>query len=464
MSAPLGGMGGGVKGWSHTCCNARRDGEMLGAPLVRGCMQQIIIDANIALHFKRVDEIDWLHLANASEAKLLVVPQLMTELERKKVHASSGVIRKRAAGFIDYLVAKMDLPDPIEIRPSVFLCFHTFEPILDFESENLAPDIDDDRYIASAIELARQNEGDIWIASQDGGMALKLRSRPVKLLRIPPKYSLPEEVDEETKELRKAKQELDRIKLARPALALEFKNGEKIWSQALLKEIPFQGPTTQEIAEEYELTPRPIFKKPSQPSLEDFARSAYRDTLASWEMSARARDAYLAEYEQYLRAEATWLDKLCRVYEVQLNLENSGAASATHVDVALSLPADTSALEWSDFDKRPEPPERPRARSWMDRISEPLIYPNMDFRHNLAMPSDGDVYIDEAGKEATFEIKVMKPKSTVSLEKFCIYLAPEMVGKTFTLNAKIQFAEAEPVLAQLPIRTHITTDSRELGE
>jgi len=63
----------------------------------------IIVDANIVLHYRRIDEVDWPALARSSPCNIVIVPALMAELERKKATASSPVIRKRRVHFHEFM-------------------------------------------------------------------------------------------------------------------------------------------------------------------------------------------------------------------------------------------------------------------------------------------------------------------------------------------------------------------------
>lgn len=195
---------------------------------VAGIMRtaNIIIDANIVLHYRRIDEIDWPTLTAAEHCDVIIVPALMRELERKKITASNPTLRKRAGRAIDFLVKRMDEADPIELRSGCNLVFRDQEPLIDFESERLDRVVDDDQYIASAIEIAAETDCDTYIATADGGMKLKVRSRPIKTVRPPEDMKLTDEPDPETLELREAKKELERLKTASAKPTVTFESGE----------------------------------------------------------------------------------------------------------------------------------------------------------------------------------------------------------------------------------------------
>ncbi len=57
----------------------------------------VILDANLLLHFKRPDEVNWLAYTHASGVVLLASPILFRELEQQKIFNQLPKLRGKAA-------------------------------------------------------------------------------------------------------------------------------------------------------------------------------------------------------------------------------------------------------------------------------------------------------------------------------------------------------------------------------
>jgi hypothetical protein len=58
--------------------------------------KRVYPDTNIALHYKRFDQLDWLKLVDASEVDLVLSPVFVAELDRKK-YEGTRLVRARAS-------------------------------------------------------------------------------------------------------------------------------------------------------------------------------------------------------------------------------------------------------------------------------------------------------------------------------------------------------------------------------
>lgn len=417
-----------------------------------GMTVNIIIDANIILHYRRIDEIDWPGLVRSSPCNIVIVPALMTELERKKATASSPVIRKRAGKAIEFLVRKMDETDPIALRPSCTLVFHDNEPTIDFAANRLSPDVDDDRYIASSLEIAAETNSSTYIASGDGGLKLKLRSRPVNILTLPDELRLADEIDPETQELRKAKQELEEIKTARPKPVVGFNGAEKLRLEFPDLIIP-KLPTLEQEKRKFPL------KEPSPPKpqvVNAFPKLASGIDIAnlsglsglSLDRQNEARLRYYAAYEQYLADMEHYLDRICRIEEVEFYLWNDGLVAAHNIEVTIRAPEGTRWISRRDLPKAPKKPEAPgTTSSWLG----PNISPLASLHHDIPHFYDGSVSISESGQEVSSSCKVLKPKCGLTLDKATIeVLDRRLIGGSKRFMASLSYSEGVPIEFELP--------------
>ncbi|RLM51876.1 hypothetical protein DVK02_16795, partial [Halobellus sp. Atlit-31R] len=132
----------------------------------------IFLDTNIALHYKRPDQIDWKSEVDEKYHQVIVCSVFLAELEKHKVEHSLKKIRKRAGEYSAWLAAKYD--DPI-IQERAKIRFIPDEPMIDFGAHRLDPTNFDDRLIASVIELSqREPELTCYVMTADLGLNLKL--------------------------------------------------------------------------------------------------------------------------------------------------------------------------------------------------------------------------------------------------------------------------------------------------
>ena len=145
---------------------------------------EILLDTNLALHFPRLDQINWPALSGCKACTIVIAPILLRELEQKKIFGATPVLKETGEPD-DRLPAWQDVGLRSDSGATgVTLLFMESEPAIDFASHNLVREVNDDHYIASAFERHARTGSATMIASNDGGMALKLRSRPISILRL----------------------------------------------------------------------------------------------------------------------------------------------------------------------------------------------------------------------------------------------------------------------------------------
>jgi len=420
---------------------------------------EILIDANQVLHFQRLDQIDWCSLTGCRHCTLVIAPILLRELEQKKIFSPSTALKARAGGMIDFIVEKMALPDPVVLRPNVVLAFAEHEPAIEFAANQLVREVNDDHYIAVALERHTTSGRPTFIASNDGGMAMKLRSRPIAVLRLPDELRLPAEVDVEQKELRDAKREIARLKSRQPKLSITFKGGETRRDIRNARSIALGAPSLAEIRAEHSYLP-----VPPEPGATAGAQLAGLRAFSNLGMANRQRveeynealGAYYARYEQYLADLAAWTEVLRLTATVSVTLHNDGSATATDIDVTLRFPETIFLSSMRDRPEEPEAPEPPSRPGSFDALSSyfagggsrsyaDFLAPTFDFH-------EGSVYVDEDDPHtAQFSAKSLKQKCELTLDAFLLSRHPDLTGKGIEVEVITTFHEGEPIHQKLAI-------------
>lgn len=419
----------------------------------------ILIDTNQVLHYQRLDQIDWCAMTGHGRCTLVITSTLLRELEQKKIFSPSSVLKARAGGMIDYLVEKMTLPDPVVLRPNVVLAFAEHEPTIDFSAHQLVRKVNDDHYIAAALERHGATGLPTFIASNDGGMAMKLRSRPIAILQLPEALRLPAEVDAEQKELREAKREIARLKSRQPRLSVTFKDGETRFDIRNARSMSYEAPSLTEMRAEHTYLPVP----PDPDTVAGAPRSGLR-AFSNMGMASRRRieaynealSAYYAAYEQYLTDFAVWTEMVRLTATVAVTLHNDGSATATDIDLTLRFPDSICLSSLRDRPEEPEAPEPPSRPSSFDALSSYLtgggsrsygdfLTPTFDFHEN-------SVYVDEDDPHtAQFSAKSLKQKCEVAFDPFLLTRHPDLSGKGVEVEVIITFHEGEPIHQKLAI-------------
>lgn len=408
----------------------------------------VIIDANIALHYRRVDQIDWRSLIHAEECHIIILPVLMRELERKKATGSSAVIKKRAGRAIDYFAKKMDEDDPIILREGCALVFHDNEPLIDFPANRLSQSVDDDHYIACALEIAEESGCPTIIASADSGLKLKLRSRTISILTPPDDLRLQEELDKEALERREMKRELEKLRSARPKLALAFENGEDKLKLAIPEKIIADLKSIELIQQEYPLEETPTREVTVKPLSLGSDLSIFDPTSTPRyveKRNARIR-SYYEKYQQYISAYENWLSYICLIDWIEFRIDNHGAAAASNVEMSIEAPPGTVWMDDSDLPDRPKEPENPN--SFAATTISPLSYLS-----HMHPPKDGDTYVRKSGRLIVAECSQLNPGCSLTLEKGVLKFDDRsLVGKSMSFQTRISYTEGEPIAAQLPFQ------------
>ena len=427
----------------------------------------IFIDTNQVLHFKRIDQVDWCALTGCERCVIIVTPILLRELEQKKIFSPSAVIKDRAGRMIDFLVKQIERPDPIELRDNVLLVFAEREPSIDFSDHGLVREVNDDHYIASALERQSSTGKRTFIVSNDGGMALKLRSRPIDVLRLPKTLALPEDVGAERKELRELRAEVARQKVQRPKLSLRFADGGAKLELHTRRTSVLREPSLAEV-----IAHHPKMTLPSEHGgqrfpgdLSSLARIGGSMGLSNPERIARYNEgleAFYAKYEHYLDELRVWTEVSRLTADCAFLLDNDGSATATNIDVTLRFPPSIWVRRVRDRPARPKAPEPPPKPSSvvaaMVRAFQPSdLYPSYAFGH-LDL-HEGAPLIDEDDTHAViFTAASLKQKCQFDFDAVLLTRDPDLAGKGIEIEAVITYHEGEPVRHTLAMTFHETDD------
>lgn len=386
----------------------------------------IVPDTNQSLHWKRLDQIDWLCLTGATKCVLHIAPVLLRELEEQKVHNKSEKLRERASDTVRWLANLSDQPDPIVLRPGVELAFIEHEPTtIDFAASRLSERIADDFLIATALDLAGRLGVPVSIASGDTGLKVKLRSRRMlSFLPLPETDKLPTELDRDQKELRELRVEIARLKTRQPKLAVVLPNGETHIVVKLQREFS-KLPSLDDIKRSHPFLEEDITE--AQPIISGL-RSIRFDRNAEYN---KRLNHYYAEYSQYEAQMREFRAFLQRAFDISFQVQNVGRAPANQIDVMITFPSHVRLMRRSDVPEVPSAPEVPKQGCLS--ISD-VIRSSFD-PSKLAMPidfhQDGTPYINQEKNMVEYSVSALKHEFNHTLGSVVAVFEPGLKPSSF---------------------------------
>ena len=399
----------------------------------------VFLDANIALHFRSADEIDWLTLANAPEVVLVIAPIFIRELEKQKATNPSRKLRERAANTITWLTRLLEADGPIPIRKKVTLLFLDHEGQVDFKSERLSYEISDDHLLASALDFKNSTSGIIHIATADLGLRAKIRSRRLTGLVLPDELRLPAELDPVELENKELKRKVSSITARTPKLSVIFSTGDsrliitppnfdQIRIAEKISEIKAQHPK-RKVGNDHMLFEQ-LMRNFDIPG---------RMTPDQIESRNLQLDRYYIEYEAFLEKMLSFKHAESLCFGLDLVLRNEGTSPANDVDVIMKFP---NGLGLYDADELPNPPQEPEPPSqfpWtLGRNNAADFAP---LYRSSAAPNCRGPYIRQDRNEIQFSVKALKHGFNEALRGSLIAFSDRSEMRSLQINVEISASE-----------------------
>jgi hypothetical protein len=424
------------------------------------------LDTNYFLHYRSVEEVDWLKLLNAESADLIVAPVVIRELNEIKELGDRKKLRKRADSALKRLAGILRQPAPAAVKKCVALGFRQNDPVIDFHAHKLNDQIADDWLIATILEFRTEfPESRIALVTNDVGLQLKAVGHGVEHVELPEVYSLPDEPDPDQKRIEELTRELNAYKSSAPDLMLAFGDGKDHFRVQLAR-IPLI--TDEEVSRRMEelRCAHPKALKPQAYSGADLMRGG----VGSHDIDRHNKrlDNFYLSYEKYLRALAEFEDRQRRLFRLGLILVNLGSAPAEDIDADLHVPDGILVLDNPESVQiaplEPKAPEGPKStmqeRLEMARNIAPVALAGLPARlSDLAagMPSVGlNVSKPTVRRTKSFEIHfhVQQLKHTFQVGFDALFGVFDSwdTAKPFTIDYELVAANVpQPVDGQLHV-------------
>lgn len=430
----------------------------------------VFVDTMLFLHFKPIEEIDWLRLLSVKNVEIVISPIVLRELEIKKSLHEKKRIRDRASAALKKMAVYLDSPTPVTIRDGVRLSFRATDPQIDFPSHRLNDKISDDWLLATVLEFqAEQPDVLAVLLTNDVGLRVKASGRNLRCVALPEEYALPIDADPEQVKIQKLERELVGYRNAVPKLRLEFEDGKTYLPVRLF---PMQPIREDEILEKIEglKAKHPKVSKPERPTASDIMMKALGGVVDYDRYNARV-DLFYGSYGRYLRDASKAEDAKRRLFSVDIALANDGSRPAEDIDVHLHFP---DGLQISDdvegLWKEPSEPVAPRGpiSDWeekMQSLSRPLglglpalNMPDLSHIEGLGRNVSAATIRRTNSYDIDFKVRALKHCCRVDFDTLYIIFDSWDTAKSFSIDYELHAGNVPNVVTG---QLHIAVETAE---
>jgi rRNA-processing protein FCF1 len=351
-----------------------------------------LIDTNVLLHYRRLEEIDWLDLTGVSGLTIVIPALVLRELDKHKDCHPNRRLKKRAQAVVADIGRKFSESFTCNLRSGVTAKLATDEPSISFEEHRLRTDVNDDYLIAALIQEREKQGGSTEIAliSADIGITMKARQRGFRVIAPPSEARIPDEVDPSERKIQELEAQLRQIKAAMPNLAIVFQDDSSVLNATIHQAAPlppeFAEWPLKNVKSKYRLLdgkgrPDRSTNPKSLAELVDLSNSLMGPSSEQIQAYNSALEGFYSEYAEYVQEMISYKDSCRRQIKLSLKLSNSGQIPAQDIDVHMHFPNGFTLIEKRQAPSPPSPPSPPREPGLFGigrelariRITEPLI-------------------------------------------------------------------------------------------
>lgn len=332
----------------------------------------VFLDTNILLHFKPVEQIDWLKIIGVKDISIVILPITIRELQQAKSLHPKSHIRKRASKRIKDLTTS---GQGTEIRSRVHLKIYPYEPDIDFAKYRLNPAIADDYLLGSIISYIDHEEPERSVlVTADDGLLLSTKSQIIQIetIQLSSNDRLQAEKSPEEKKVEILEKELSRVTSRVPILEITWEDGSKSRTRALGKPVPISDDYLEnelsEIKSTYPKLIVPEMEKelPDHITLGEMRESPEYMELFNSKLSVNVITRYnedlndfYSRWIAYKKLHYQYLELLATTVCVGLILHNSGSIPAEDMDIEISCSRKCKVYIKSSYPRDPKAPSPP---------------------------------------------------------------------------------------------------------
>ena len=255
----------------------------------------LFLDSMVYMHYKPIEDVDWLAEASADQVTIVVPRVTLKELDKHKNTHSSTRIRDRVAGILKRL--EKYLPAGFDLRPRVSIRrYQKLATNAELEAKGLNADWADDVLIGTALLYRSEHpEAEVVLVTQDTGPRLTALDHNLTVLKLPESLRLPADPDRLQKENEELRQQILKQQKAGPELRLAFTGHDQNFIEVVLDAtIPPSTEASRRALAEMEA------KYPRVSHSESKGDSYLVPPPEEYTRYNRERENYISGYEKYL--------------------------------------------------------------------------------------------------------------------------------------------------------------------
>jgi len=391
------------------------------------------LDCNILLHFRSLDGIPWEEILGGGDSVVVITISLWTELDKKKYDTSAGV-KERARDRERWLKDRKKSGN-FALARGGHLYFSTSRHGLDMAGEGLNSGHADDNMLAEVIASMSSDPGSRHVlVTDDGALQILAEGCGLEVIGLPDEFRQDIE-DSQTKELRRAKQELDRLQHRLPKLVFEFEGG----GSTLAFRLPPPAALAESGIQERLAKARDAYK-PME--IITYPADVFIASIPTWEtMHPRVSNAQILKHNEQLESYFSALEKYLRdarsnyprSIPLPIRLSNYGSAPAERLRISLSF---DEGVFVSTMDVGPAPePLPPKEPSPADLFKpQPLDFPRLDMFSRVPSFDSGPDFDDER-RRVSYQRTRLDHLLQFSLDLFASSLHEEL--RSFRIDCEV---------------------------
>ncbi len=332
-------------------------------------MTVVFLDTNVFMHYKPINEIDWLGILEDKHIEIVVARVVLRELDKHKDSHNRGYLRERARRRLHQLE---QWGDTAEIRSGVVV---RLLPKLELpnDTKDLDRDQPDDQLLLALLWYREQHAStSVVLISHDVGPRIAAKALGIAVKALDESLRLQEPPDPLKQELEEVKRENRLLKSAKPKLRLGFRYGSEFKDHVSLqitepppRDLEAIERQTEALRKRYPHHPTAAPADPPVPGV-GFA-SALEGLLRVSEHDIRdyneRLDDFIIAYRRTLMVREDIRRSRALTSCLEIHLINDGTQPGDSIDVHMHFPDGFLLLEEAELPELPEfptPPSKPR--------------------------------------------------------------------------------------------------------
>lgn len=352
----------------------------------------VFVDTNCFIQLRDLKDLPWNELFPAAMTVVIVVATVvMDELDAKK-HDRNQRVRNRARLALN-LINDVSRADGMELalkpgaKPKVVLRLSDIGR-LDWESlPRLDPTRPDDRLVAEAIQT--ECEGPKALLSHDTGPRIRARGCALEALEVPDVWLLPDDADEDSREIARLKRENESLRNRFPRIEASWQVGRAEVEQATVERLKLRPLTETEIRQltDAYLEAHPKEKGVFYPRLGFGIGSETGFTQDDFERYSAEYDKFAEKLPHFFEKLHTLVEQASPMTPIDFRVVNSGSATAEGLTVGFHVSDDWLVFGDEEAAERfysirataPKPPLTPRLKKVreVDEMARGLFRPDL---------------------------------------------------------------------------------------